>query len=224
MIRILVIDDHPLFREAMRAAIESAYEDVQVLEAETHKEGLAVLDEDAKLDLVMLDLNVPDTEGYFGLADLRARFPRLPVTVVSGHEEPRVIKDVMSHGALGFIPKSTRKPDLVEAVKKVLDGEIYLPPDYREPEETPGEMERSELLEKLATLTPQQLRVLNMLRDGLLNKQIAYELDVGETTVKAHVSEILRKLGVYSRTQVVIEVSKIDADALLGSAEGLTGR
>ncbi len=224
MIRILIIDDHPLFREAMRAAIESAYDDVQVLEAETHSEGLGVLDQDAKLDLIMLDLNIPDTEGYFGLADLRARFPRLPVAVVSGHEEPRVIKDVMSHGALGFIPKSTRKPDLVEAVKKVLDGEIYLPPDYREPEKTPGEMERSELLEKLATLTPQQLRVLNMLRDGLLNKQIAYELAVGETTVKAHVSEILRKLGVYSRTQVVIEVSKIDADALLGSTEGLTGR
>ncbi|MGI9357363.1 MAG: response regulator [Rhizobiaceae bacterium] len=224
VIQILVIDDHPLFREAMRSAIESAYNGASVREAETLAEGLEALAKDAKFDLVMLDLNIPDTEGYFGLADLRARFPRLPVAVVSGHEEPRIIKDVMSHGALGFIPKSTRKPDLIGAVKRVLDGEIYLPPDYREPEETPGDMERSELLEKLATLTPQQLRVLNMLRDGLLNKQIAYELDVGETTVKAHVSEILRKLGVYSRTQVVIEVGKIDADALLGPTEGLTGR
>lgn len=224
MIHILVIDDHPLFREAMRSAIESAYDGASVDEAETLAEGLEALAKDAKFDLVMLDLNIPDTEGYFGLADLRARFPRIPVAIVSGHEEPRIIKDVMSHGALGFIPKSTRKPDLINAVKTVLDGEIYLPPDYREPEEAPGDMERSELLEKLATLTPQQLRVLNMLRDGLLNKQIAYELDVGETTVKAHVSEILRKLGVYSRTQVVIEVSKIDADALLGPTEGLTGR
>ena len=217
--RILIIDDHPLFREAMMAAIESAYDSTDVVEAASLEEAFEKLDLNAKFDLVMLDLNIPDTEGYFGLMDLRARYPRLPIVVVSGHEDARIIRDVMSHGALGFIPKSTRKPELVEAIKQVLAGEIYLPASYHEPVECGQADEFTELQEKLASLTPQQLKVLKMLRDGLLNKQIAYELDVGETTVKAHVSEILRKLEVYSRTQVVIEINKLDTAGLLNLDE-----
>ncbi len=217
--RILIIDDHPLFREAMTAAIESAYDKTDVIEASSLNEAFEQLEVNPKFDLVMLDLNIPDTEGYFGLMDLRARYPRLPVVVVSGHEDARIIRDVMSHGALGFIPKSTRKPELVEAIKRVLAGEIYLPATYQEPVECDQSDEFAELQGKLASLTPQQLKVLKMLRDGLLNKQIAYELDVGETTVKAHVSEILRKLEVYSRTQVVIEINKLDTAGLLNLDE-----
>ncbi|MDD9911343.1 MAG: response regulator transcription factor [Ahrensia sp.] len=215
--RILILDDHPLFREAFRSAIESACSSIVVVEAETHAQGLDRLAEDSQFDLIMLDLSVPDTKGYFGLSDLRARYPKIPIGVVSGHEEPRVIKDVMAQGALGFIPKSTRRPDLIKAVMQILDGEIFLPPDYCEPQDGADDAQRSLLLQRVASLTPQQLRVLNMLRDGLLNKQIAYELDVGETTVKAHVSEILRKLGVHSRTQVVIEIGKIDIDGVWDS-------
>ncbi len=223
MTEILIVDDHPLFREAMHSAIDAAYDSPQVLEAECLDEGMQLL-ESHKPDLILLDLNIPDTEGYFGLIDLRARYPRLPVVVVSGHEEPRVIKEVMSHGALGFIPKSTRKPALVEAIKQVLSGEIYLPESYVEPQEDRSEGDRSRLRKQLATLTPQQLRVLRMLRDGLLNKQIAYELNVGETTIKAHVSEILRKLGVYSRTQVVIEINKLTSDDIPQTPDALTNK
>jgi len=214
MIEIVIIDDHPLFREAMHSVVGAAYEKAKILEAENLDEGIAIL-EISKPDLVLLDLNIPDTEGYFGLMDLRAKFPRLPIVVVSGHESPRTIKEVMANGALGFIPKSTRKPVLIDAIKQVLRGEIYLPENYIEPVEEVSDVHRTELLRKLATFTPQQLRVLKMLRDGLLNKQIAYELDVGETTIKAHVSEILRKLGVYSRTQVVIEINKIADEDIL---------
>lgn len=223
MTEILIIDDHPLFREAMHSVISAAYDDATILEAENLDQGISLL-RDHKPDLVLLDLNIPDTEGYFGLMDLRAKFPRLPVVVVSGHEEPRVIKEVMAHGALGFIPKSTRKPVLIEAIKKVLSGEIYLPESYVEPTEQSTDEHRRQLLEKLATFTPQQLRVLKMLRDGLLNKQIAYELSVGETTIKAHVSEILRKLNVYSRTQVVIEINKLASEDILNTPESLSNR
>ena len=207
----------------MHSAIESAYDGAKVIEAESLSEGFEVLGSNLNPDLILLDLNIPDSEGYFGLVDLRAKFPRLPVVVVSGHEEPRIIKDVMSHGALGFIPKSTRKPELIQAIKKVLSGEIFLPADYVEPAESEPDQERSALMEKLATLTPKQLRVLQMVRDGLLNKQIAYELGVEETTIKAHVSEILRKLNVYSRTQVVIEINKIGSEDILNQSGRLIG-
>lgn len=220
MTRILIIDDHPLFREAMQAAIRTAYPDAEIREAASLKEASGEIKSNSKFDLVLLDLNIPDTKGYFGLMDLRAKYPRLPVVVVSGHEDARIIRDVMSHGALGFIPKSTRKQDLVDAITHVLSGEIYLPASYEEPQENGSEEDRAEILKKLSSLTPQQLRVLKMLRDGLLNKQIAYELQVGETTVKAHVSEILRKFKVYSRTQVVIEINKTDTSDLLDLDKG----
>ena len=220
MAKFLIVDDHPLFREALRSAINLAYPAAEVTEAASLGEALDALRQEDMFDLALLDLSIPDTEGYFGLLDLRARFPRLPVVVISGHEDNRVIRDVMSYGAAGFIPKSTRKNELTEAIKTVMDGEIFMPPGYVEPQAAADDAERTALMEKLASLTPQQLRVLKMLRDGLLNKQIAYELGVGETTIKAHVSEILRKLDVYSRTQVVIELSKLDSSELLKLEKG----
>lgn len=214
--RFLIIDDHPLFREALHSAINVAYPVAEIMEAASLGDAFEALADKTVYDLALLDLSIPDTEGYFGLLDLRAKFPRLPIVVVSGHEESRVIRDVMSYGAAGFIPKSTSRQKLTDAIRRVMEGEVYLPENYEEP--TPGgedSEERRLLMERLTSLTPQQLRVMKMLRDGLLNKQIAYELQVGETTVKAHVSEILRKLNVYSRTQVVIELSKLDADELM---------
>ena len=130
--------------------------------------------------------------------------------MVSGHEEPRIISEALSYGAAGFIPKSVRKDELARAIRSVMDGALYVPENYDAKNEPDDGSDRAEMVRKLGKLTPQQLRVLQMLRQGLLNKQIAYELQVGETTVKAHVSEILRKLNVYSRTQAVIEVSKLD--------------
>lgn len=208
--RFLIIDDHPLFREALQIAVQLAYPDVVTVEARTVGEALDVLGREQPFDLALLDLNIPGVHGFEGLLQIRTRHPRLPVVVVSGHEEPRVISEALSYGAAGFIPKSVRKDELAGAIRSVMEGAVYVPSSFGSPPAADERSDRTELMARLARLTPQQLRVLQMLKQGLLNKQIAYELQVGETTVKAHVSEILRKLNVYSRTQAVIEVSKLD--------------
>src|SRR5690606_32524851 len=124
--------------------------------------------------------------------------------------DAKVIFEALSYGAAGFIPKSVRKSELADAIRPVMDGAVFTPENYQAGTSGPEGSDRADLVSKLSKLTPQQFRVLRMLQQGLLHKQIAYELQVGETTVKAHVSEILRKLNVYSRTQAVIEVSKLD--------------
>ncbi len=209
MARFLIIDDHPLFREALQSAIALAFSDAQSVEARSIDEALEALADDPVFDLALLDLNMPGTRGFEGLAELRTQYPRLPVVVVSGHEEARIISEALSYGVAGYIPKSAKKADLAAAITAVMSGEIYVPAGYDAPQNG-HDNSKSVLLAKLSSLTPQQLRVLQMLKQGLLNKQIAYELKVGETTIKAHVSEILRKLNVFSRTQAVIEVSKLD--------------
>jgi len=220
-VRFLIIDDHPLFREALHSAVQMAYPDVDTVEARSIGEAMDLLGGHPPFDLALLDLSMPDVHGFDGLLQLRTRHPRLPVVVVSGHEEPRVIAEALSYGAAGFIPKSARKADLAAAIRSVMDGAIYVPENYEPTQPDDGSADRADMVQRLSTLTPQQLRVLQMLRQGLLNKQIAYELQVGETTVKAHVSEILRKLNVYSRTQAVIEVSKLDSADLFREQPGL---
>jgi DNA-binding NarL/FixJ family response regulator len=219
--RFLIIDDHPLFREALTSAVRMAYPDVDAVEARSIAEALGFLAGPAQFDLALLDLSMPDVNGFEGLLQLRTRYPRLPVVVVSGHEDPKIIAEALSYGAAGFIPKSVRKVDLADAIRSVMEGAIHVPENYDSPPADTGSADRAEMVRRLARLTPQQLRVLQMLRQGLLNKQIAFELQVGETTVKAHVSEILRKLNVYSRTQAVIEVSKLDNADLFREQSGL---
>ena len=220
VVRFLIIDDHPLFRDALHSAVRMAYPDVDTVEARSIPEGLEMLAGSKPFDLALLDLNMPGIHGFEGLLELRTRHPHLPVVVVSGHEEPKIISEALSYGAAGFIPKSVRKTDLAGAIKSVMDGAIYTPEGYQAPAADAESTDRADMVRRLAKLTPQQLRVLQMLRQGLLNKQIAYELQVGETTVKAHVSEILRKLNVYSRTQAVIEVSKLDNAELFREQAG----
>ncbi|HEY4191199.1 MAG TPA: response regulator transcription factor [Mesorhizobium sp.] len=213
-VRFLIIDDHPLFREALHSAVQMAYPDVDTVEARSIAEAMEILASGKAFDLALLDLSMPDVRGFDGLLQLRTRYPRLPVVIVSGHEEARIISEALSYGAAGFIPKSARKSELAGAIRSVMDGAVFVPENYDGRSPDPDTTDRADLVSRLAKLTPQQLRVLRMLRQGLLNKQIAYELQVGETTVKAHVSEILRKLNVYSRTQAVIEVSKLDSAGL----------
>lgn len=212
MARFLIIDDHPLFREALQSAITLAFDDVEAVEARSMDEALRALGGQTAFDLALLDLNMPGTKGFEGLLELRTQYPRLPVVVVSGHEEARIITEALSYGVAGFIPKSAKKAELAAAIRDVMNGAIHVPAGYERPQAGPDS--KAELLAKLASLTPQQLKVLQMLKQGLLNKQIAFELKVGETTIKAHVSEILRKLNVFSRTQAVIEVSKLEAKDL----------
>ncbi|MEZ5808891.1 MAG: response regulator transcription factor [Zhengella sp.] len=222
MARFLIIDDHPLFREALHSALKSVYPEAEALEARTIAEAQDILAQSSSFDLALLDLNIPGIQGFEGLLQIRTAWPRLPVVVVSGHEDNRIIREALSYGVAGFIPKSVRKADLAAAISEVMDGAVYVPASYEAGPANEESQDRAELVKRLATLTPQQLRVLQMLRQGLLNKQIAYELQVGETTVKAHVSEILRKLSVYSRTQAVIEVSKLDGSELFRESQEFT--
>jgi len=203
----LVVDDHPLFLDAMKLAIHTAFPQADIAEADSLASAFATIDKGGSFDLVLLDLNMPGTRGFEGLLELRARYPKLPVVIVSAIDEAETIHRAMTCGASGYISKAVRKPELVGAIQGVMNGEVCLPSGYEPPDVVAGETART--IAKLKQLTPQQLRVLNMLKQGLLNKQIAHELNVGETTVKAHVSEILRKLGVASRTQAVIEVSRV---------------
>jgi DNA-binding NarL/FixJ family response regulator len=213
--RILIVDDHPLFVEALKLVIQNAFPDAVVVDATSIDSARAELAKCGPFDLVMLDLSMPGTRGLDGLIELRTRHPKLPIVVVSALEDPRIIHEVMTCGAAGFISKSTRGADLGHAIREVMAGSVVLPKGYQAPQADAPASLTADLAARLATLTPQQVRVLQMLRQGLLNKQIAYDLGVGETTVKAHVSEILRKLKVSSRTQAVIEAAKIDFDAII---------
>jgi DNA-binding NarL/FixJ family response regulator len=212
----LVVDDHPLFLEALRLSLGSAYPNAAVVEASSITEARKMIAERGSFDLVLLDLSMPDTTGFDGLLELRTVYPRQPIVICSALEDPRIIHEAISYGASGFISKSVRRAELAAAIEEVMSGNVYLPASYQPPQTA---VSVSDLAQRLASLTPQQLRVLKMLRQGMLNKQIAYELSVGETTVKAHVSEILRKLNVASRTQAVIEVSRIDFDSILSAAD-----
>ncbi len=223
--RILIVDDHPLFVEALKLVIQNAFPDAEIAEAASIDSARTGLDKDGPFDLVLLDLSMPGTRGLDGLIELRSRHPKLPIVVVSALEDRRIIHEVMTCGAAGFISKSTRGADLGNAILEVMAGSVVLPKGYEPPETDAPGSSTNDLAARLATLTPQQVRVLQMLRQGLLNKQIAYDLGVGETTVKAHVSEILRKLKVSSRTQAVIEAARIDFDSIISqySSDGHDG-
>ena len=211
---VLIVDDHPLFVEALQRAIVSAFPGVETREAISIEAAKSVLDGREHFDIVLLDLALPGTRGFEGLLELRTLHPKLPIVVVSALEEPRIIQDVMRYGAAGFISKSAGRAEIAAALKDVMDGLLTLPKGYRPPELPSASQARGDVVQRLKTLTPKQLSVLRMLRQGLLNKQIAHELQIEETTVKAHVSEILRKLNVTSRTQAVIEAQKIDFETI----------
>lgn len=216
-VRFLIVDDHPLFREALQLAIEQAYPDAEIVEAASIAAAQDVLANSGAFDLLLLDLTMPGTRGFDGLIELRAARPKQPILVVSAHEDPRIVHEAMTCGAAGYISKSVKKRDLAEAIQDVMAGLVVLPKGYVPPANASPSKD-TDLATRVASLTRQQLRVLQMVRQGMLNKQIAHELGVGETTIKAHVSEIMRKLNVVSRTQAVIEVARLDYDSILANA------
>ena len=213
--RLVIADDHPLFRDALRQALVNGSGDAaggvigEVKEAGSIDDVLSELAANPETDLVLLDLTMPGVRGLSGLMNLRARYPDVPVVVVSASDDPAVVRRCADFGASGFIPKSLQIAEMREAVANVIAGGEWFPPDIDLA--TDDENELADIAQRLSTLTPQQVRVLMMLGEGLLNKQIAYELGVSEATVKAHVSAVLQKLGADSRTQAVIMVNRIDS-------------
>ena len=216
MPRLLIADDHPLFRAALRQAAAASVEDCTVLEAADLHTALERLRLDADIDLVLLDLHMPGSQGLSGLAALRGQHPGVAVLVVSAHDEPSVVRRVLAHGAAGFLPKSADPSAIAEAVRSVLEQGHWLPPGWAEVvAAVPADASDAQLAARLARLTEQQFRVLSMLAEGLLNKQIADRLGVQERTVKAHVTAIFEKLEVRNRTQAGVLLRSLD----LGSNE-----
>jgi len=219
--RFLIVEDHPLFREALGSAVRGVTPDAEILEAASIDEAVTILSSTEAIDLILMDLLIPGTTGPLGLIRIRKAFPKKPVVVVSVYQDPDIIGCVLSLGVAGYIPKSTPKHEITRSITEVLQGSLCVPNGYREAAgDQQFKVQHRELFKRLHDLTPQQLRVLDMLGRGLQNKQIAHELDISETTVKVHVSDILRKLNVLSRTRAIIELSKIDFSKRGGHHDG----
>ena len=210
--KIIIADDHPLFRAALKQAVAQAVSGAEIIEADSLESVRGCVEANSDADLVLLDLHMPGAQGFSGLVFLRGQYPGVPVIVVSGSEQMHVMKRALDFGASGFIPKSSPLETISEAIVAVLEGNEWLP---QELEASMGDLvtdEDQKFADAIASLTPQQFRVLTMLTEGLLNKQIAYDLSVSEATIKAHVTAILRKLGVHSRTQAVISAQRLSVE------------
>ncbi|WP_086933513.1 response regulator transcription factor [Agarilytica rhodophyticola] len=210
MINLLIADDHPLYRDALRGALSLSLEDLELYEAEDFNQTVKLL-ESKEIDLLLLDLHMPGSGDLYGLIRIRKLFPDLPVAVVSGLEDPHIIAKVMKTGALGFIPKTVRASQIAGAVQSMLEGDIWLQSDIGD---QLSEMDNnfSDLVDKVASLTPAQYKVLCCMRDGLLNKQIGFKLEIAEATVKAHVTAMFRKLGINNRSQAVLIASQLQLE------------
>ncbi|MNM51232.1 Transcriptional regulatory protein DegU [compost metagenome] len=207
---ILIADDHPLFRSALHQALTLGLgAGARLVEAASIAELEARLNEKADWDLVLLDLNMPGAYGFSGLVLLRGQYPQIPVVMISAQEDAAVVQRSREFGASGFIPKSSDLTTLQQAVRAVLDGDVWWPPQADAVTELSDEVRAASA--GLSSLTPQQFRVLTMVCEGLLNKQIAYELSVSEATVKAHVTAIFRKLGVRTRTQAALLLQQMES-------------
>lgn len=201
---LIIADDHPLFRAALHGAVCKALPGVSIVEASELHGLQKAAETHTSADLILLDLHMPGARGLSALVYLRAQHPAIPVVIVSAVEEPAIIRRAMDFGASGYIPKSATLEQIGQALLSVLGGAVWLPPSYAASAANTQPDEDGERARKLSTLTPQQLRVLLMLADGMLNKQIAADLGLAEATVKTHVTAILRKLGVHRRTQVAL--------------------
>lgn len=205
--RVLIVDDHSLVRDGLRVILEHCFPEAQVYEAGDFAEALELLGEIHEVDLALLDLNIPDASHLSALQQLRSDFPSMPVVMVSGVYDRATVEEALEAGAAGFIPKSMKRDGIVDALEQILAGEIYMPSELAE---SPQAEEDSAIRERIDSLTPQQRVVLGLLVAGRVNKQIAFDLGVSMTTVKAHVSAVLQKMNVFNRTQAVILANRVN--------------
>lgn len=222
MTTLMVADDHPLFREAIAAVIAAGLPDSTLLEADSLAQAMReARRHEASLDLLLLDLGLPDAAGLDGLARLRDALPGLPVAILSAEQDRRTVLEAIDLGAVGYIPKSTPRDDLLAALERILEGHLYLPPQVmRRPPPARPDSSPAPLDDRLTRLTDKQLEVLEALGHGASNKGIARKLGIAETTVKTHVSAILRRLGVTSRVQAVLLAGELDLAAYLAARRG----
>lgn len=206
-LNFIIADDHPLFRGALRQILQDSFQPDHVAEANNYEQLQQVVEDSQDVDLLFLDLTMPGVSGLSGLINLKSQYPQLPVLIVSATDDVATIRRAMKLGASGFVSKSAGMEEIGHAVRAVLAGGEWVSDDLELGAENDAEVVT--LITRIRGLTPQQTRVLFMLGQGLLNKQLAYELNISEATVKAHVSAVLQKLGVDSRTQAVILLSKL---------------
>ncbi|MEH6712925.1 MAG: response regulator transcription factor [Paraglaciecola polaris] len=211
MAKFLIADDHPLFREALVGALSPLFEEIEILQSDSLDSTLTTLQENPDIDLILLDLHMPGCENFYGLIRVTQDYPQIPVAVVSASDSIEVVSYVMSFGAKGFVPKSTPTLLIADALRAIMNGETWLTDELRvQIAEIDGD--EINLAQKIAELTPKQFQVLKLIHDGLLNKQIAHELNVTEATVKAHISAVFRKLDVNTRTQAVLLLKKLSLE------------
>jgi DNA-binding NarL/FixJ family response regulator len=220
MREILIADDHPLFRDALKRAVTQAVPEAILFDADSVAALQTLIEMHPDAELLLLDLHMPGANGFSALAHVRGQQPGLPVVMVSAQEDERVIRRAMGHGASGYIPKSASVDTIVTAVRRVLDGDVWLPPHLVGAAVTLESAEATAAA-RIAELTPQQFRVLGMIAEGLLNKQIAYELNVSEATIKAHMTAIMRKLHVSNRTQVALLAQHLALEPATDSVQAI---
>ncbi|MGJ8681447.1 LuxR C-terminal-related transcriptional regulator [Paraglaciecola sp.] len=209
MAKFLIADDHPLFREALVGALEPLFDDVNIVEADDLDSTIEALKTHPDIGLVLLDLNMPGCENYYGLTRVVEDFT-IPVAVISANDSANVVSNVMGLGAKGFIPKATSSHTIADALKQIMAGSTWLPEGMQEKIDSLDS--EVDLVKLVSELTAKQVEVLKLVQDGMLNKQIAFGLNITEATVKAHISAILRKLEVNTRTQAVLLLKKLDLD------------
>lgn len=219
MYSILVADDHPLYREAIISVIKRSFPDVTTYEADDYESALTIVAQNNQLDLILLDINMPGMDGLNGLIQLRNEMPEIPVAMISAESDRELVLRSITYGAVGYISKVASSEKIDEAIRQIMDGHVYLPSDIiRNPQKSThsvSEESQSFNPKQISSLTRRQLLVLERLSKGDSNKQIAYELNIAETTVKTHVSAILNKLNVHNRMQAVLCASKINFDQYL---------
>ena len=219
MYKLLVVDDHPIFRQAIAGIIENEFKGSTIFQSESIQEAHQIIQEQTDFDLVLLDLNMPSTSGLSGLLELRNEYPTIPVVIISAENDKQQILQTISYGAVGFISKSSPVEQITESLTSIFAGNVCLPSDIiRTVSDKPATKNNKEfeiLPEKMQLLTRKELIVLKYLTQGEANKYIAYEMNISETTVKSHVSSILKKLGATNRVKVVVGAANIDFDQYL---------
>jgi len=217
--QVIIADDHPLFREALSLALDKVLDGAEIIQAGNMAELEQAACENDQADLVLLDLHMPGVQGFSALVYLRAHHPELPVCIISANNHPAVVQRAMDHGAAAFIHKSALVTEIRKALLTVLSGDIWQPVEL-EQGNLPTRHDELEVAERISELTPQQFRVLMMVAEGLLNKQIAYDLKISEATVKAHMTAIFRKLDVTNRTQAVLLTQRLAVEAPEAGKQG----